>query len=599
MKFYQHYSLKKKFFILSCCFIVICSILTVSLTLGIKNLLFEKQISYATSSAQHFESEIDYIYKKVYTLYDFLLFDPNIERLFLDPFTADTMGHLNNINDLMLSIGIMNEDIVDIALVGEHFSYSGLFDDNYITALTAPLSSGTAIHSLGIMPSSFFVADDTQYLVFHKNVFTQLNSSTPPIHLGHILISVDPSELAHSLPRDIFGDTTYFMVVDKSQNIYPFNLTTEDAQSFVDTILPPQVFSESQEVSTTLTTDTSDFLIHTSFIPEMAYYIISAIDKKQLLLQLKDILFLSSLVITAIVLFTLLSIALILSNILRPLNNMYLFIKDISQGNMKQLKQPLVLEGSTEITALSSSFNTMMAEITSLNTQLFSTATRLYELEIQKNKAEILHLRSQINPHFLHNTLESIRGLALESNSPEIAEIAFSMGKISNYSIRGTHQTNLEEEISIIKCYMAIQLIRFNSKFDILYNTPQQTLQLLVPKMILQPLIENAIFHGLEPKLRQGLLYIGSSVSDDILTITIQDDGVGIPPHILDALNAALSAPSTEAPSTHIHIGILNVHNRIRLEYGDSYGLFFESTVDIGTKVTVSLPILLQGGSYA
>ncbi|MGL4344935.1 MAG: sensor histidine kinase [Cellulosilyticaceae bacterium] len=599
MKQHKNFSLKRKFCVLSLCFLSISLILTLSITYKIKELLFQKQIAYATSNAERFRCDITYMYKKVYTLYDFLLFDRNIEELFLDPFTSQTTSQLNNINNILLSLGIMNEDIADITLVGHNFSYSGLFDVTYVKQLIEPVQSSRYISSLGIMPSSFLDASDKLYLVFHKKLYGYHNQSSFGQGLGDILISVDPSLLIGALPQDTLEDTTCFMVIDQFQNIYPFNASLDAAQQLVDTSIPNEIFVESKSIPGMLASETDDYLIYTSFVPEMKYYIMSVLDKSKLLSQLTPILYLCFLIVAITTLFICISLYLILSNILNPINKISGFIKEIRDGNMKNLKHSLPLEGSSEVITLSSTFNGMMSEITSLNKQLFSTTTRLYELELQKNKAEILHLRSQINPHFLYNTLESIRGLAMENNSPEIAQIALCMGKIFNYSIRGKNKTALEEEIAITKSYLDIQRIRFNQKFEVIYNILPPTSQVIVPKMILQPLIENAIFHGLEPKLTKGVLYIASSMADHTLYITIQDDGVGIPPSKLQALVDSLASSNLLTPTPSMHIGVLNVHNRIRLEYGDGYGLTFESTVNIGTKTTLTLPILNSGGPYA
>lgn len=595
----KKYSLKKQFIVLSMFLLTTCLVLTSFIALSIKDLLLDKQIAYSTSRALRFKSDIDYLYKRVSTLYEFIQFDPNLEYLLASPFSANTTVYLNNLNRLFLSLSIMNKDVADIGLISNDFAYSNLFDDDTLRRVTANYTNTTQINSLGIMSSSFFNATSMPYLVFTKSIFGFHSSSFYGDYLGNLLISIDPSKFATSLPRDTYEETTYFIIGDNNGNIYPFNCSEALASHIITTTISSDVFKKSTLTNDFIESENKDFLVYTSFIPELNYYIISAIDKNALSLQLKDILFLTSLIIGCIIIFIWLSIKLLLSNFLNPINNLYKFIKNIGEGNMKNLKQPISLEGSTEIVTLSNEFNLMISEITSLNKQLFTTTTRMYELELQKNKAELLHLRSQINPHFLYNTLESIRGLALENNCPQIAQIALGMGKIFHYSIKGANKTLLYEEVSVIKSYIDIQLIRFNSKFDVIYNIMLPTENLTVPKMILQPLIENAIFHGLEPKLESGILYLGSLFLDNGLQIIVQDDGIGIPKNTLEHLKESLALPSNLISSPTSHIGLLNVHNRIRLEYGDDYGLSIESTQGIGTKITILLPIINQGGHYA
>lgn len=595
MKWFSTFSLKRKFIILSALFLSIALLLTCSITLIIKNLLLAKQVDYATANTLRFKNELAYTYKKIATIYDFLQFDPNIELLFLEPFSSQTKRYINAIDELLLTLGIMNDDLADIALVHPNFSYSTLFDDQSLRALIHTSPVDTQLNSLGIHPTTFRNLKSQNYLVFHKNIFTFRHTIGQKEYIGDILISINPRTLSASLAQG-YDRFTYFMIIDASHTIYPFNCTLDEASSMLSSFDSPQFSNSIETIKEDILLENTHAIAHLSFIPELDYAMVSVIDKDKLLLELSPILLLSSLVIALVVIFICIVIYLILSNVLSPLHQMYLFMKDTSKGNLKNLKAPLLLKGSTEVTSLASAFNVLMSEITSLNKQLFSTTTRLYELEIQKNKAEILHLRSQINPHFLYNTLESVRGLAIEKDAPEIAEIALCMGKIFNYSIKGSYMTTLKEELAMAKSYLAIQLIRFNYKFEVFYHHGPTTECLYVPKMILQPLIENAIFHGLEPKLEPGILYISSIILNDALHITIQDDGVGMPKHILDTIQTTLYSSS---PSEHAHhLGILNVHHRIFLEYGAPFGLSLESSPGIGTQIKILLPIINKEASY-
>ncbi|MEG0387972.1 MAG: histidine kinase, partial [Niameybacter sp.] len=378
---------------------------------------------------------------------------------------------------------------------------------------------------------------------------------------------------------------TYFMLADQNLNLYPFNCIDSLAQSIFSTVTTQLPLLQENITHVPLQVDTPDYVMYISYIPSMSYYVISAIDKHSLFSDLGTTRILIALIILIVILFMWLLIKLLLSSVLTPINKLYVFIKSIREGNHKKLKQAIILEGCTEINTLGNEFNRMLLEINTLNHQLFDTTTSLYELEIEKNKAEIAHLRSQINPHFLYNTLESIRGIALEKEIPQIATMTVAMGKIFRYSIKGASTAPLLEELTIIKAYLDIQLVRFNCKFEVFYSIHPNTETLYVPKMILQPLIENAIFHGIEKKIDAGLLYIGSKITPDhALYITIQDDGVGMSSDTVETLllNDGITS----------HIGILNVHNRIKLLYGDAYGLQIVSSEQLGTKITIVLPII-------
>ena len=182
----------------------------------------------------------------------------------------------------------------------------------------------------------------------------------------------------------------------------------------------------------------------------------------------------------------------------------------------------------------------MLSDIAQLNKQIFDTATDLYEVKVQKQQAELSYLRSQIDPHFLYNTLEVFRKEALEKDAPELAQMAVDMGNIFRYSTKGESIVPLRDEISIIKSYIRIQKNRFQGKIEVFYFLPGETLQIPVMKMLLQPVVENAIFHGLEPKDGKGNLYLGARIEKRTLIITVKDDGVGIDPQTLRELEEAL-----------------------------------------------------------
>lgn len=273
--------------------------------------------------------------------------------------------------------------------------------------------------------------------------------------------------------------------------------------------------------------------------------------------------------------------------VVRPLHQFHATIRQIRQSSQRGLETDLNLRGCSEIEELGHEFSGMLEDIESLNRKIFQSATDLYELKVQKQEAELAYLRSQVDPHFLYNTLEVIRKMALEKDAPEIAQMTLDMGHIFRYSAKGEDEVTLEEEISIIKSYSRIQQMRFEGKISVYYFVSEDVLELKVMKMLLQPIVENSIFHGLEPKSGKGSLYIGARVEEDDLIITVKDDGVGIGEAELAELQGMLREKSAD---TRKHVGTLNTNARIRLQYGERYGVQIESLPEDGTTVTLRLP---------
>ena len=225
-------------------------------------------------------------------------------------------------------------------------------------------------------------------------------------------------------------------------------------------------------------------------------------------------------------------------------------------------------------------------------------------MEINNKKTEIAYLRSQINPHFLYNTLTMICGMASSSMEQEIIDTANSLSAIFRYSIKGEDMVTLRDEMEIVRSYLKIQTYRFEDRFTITYDLPEESLKCLIPKMVIQPIVENAIVHGLEPSLKPGRLVIGAGRNPDkgYLAIWIFDTGIGMKPEKLQQIRDAIQAPVHISAHTimdsysymdskhHDSIGILNVNSRMILYFGMDYSLILDSEEGVGTNVQLRIP---------
>ncbi len=241
---------------------------------------------------------------------------------------------------------------------------------------------------------------------------------------------------------------------------------------------------------------------------------------------------------------------------------------------------------------MAAEFNSLLDEAEQLSQRLLEANTRLYGIELEKKKAELAFLRSQINPHFLYNTLEAITGIAVVEKQTKIKTMTRALSSIFRYSIKGADTVRLAEEVRMIESYIQIQQIRFADRFSVRYELPEEALNFRIPKMILQPLVENAIYHGLEPSENKGLLVVRAEVANsDKLEIIVEDDGVGMSLDSLQCIKSSLALPSGEQSqdAEHISIGLANVHNRIQLIYGSGSGLQIESSPDNGTVVRLTI----------
>ena len=224
-------------------------------------------------------------------------------------------------------------------------------------------------------------------------------------------------------------------------------------------------------------------------------------------------------------------------------------------------------------------------EMTMSIENLLQATEQSYE---QRRKIEIQLLQSQVNPHFLYNTLDSIRWMAVIQKSPGIESMTRSLSNLLKNIAKGTQdKITLEEELALLHDYVEIQSVRYMEAFTFYDTVPKELYRYWIIKLTLQPLVENAIFHGIEPTGEDGTITVTGREEGSDLVLCVTDDGAGIPPDILPTLL------SEERPRSHASlngIGVCNVHKRLQMLYGDAYGLTIESEPGVGTCVTVRVP---------
>ena len=240
-----------------------------------------------------------------------------------------------------------------------------------------------------------------------------------------------------------------------------------------------------------------------------------------------------------------------------------------------------------EIESLSGNFNAMLDKIQHL-------IMEVYETRLKKLDSEFKALQAQVNPHFLYNTLESINCLAQIKEEGEISEMVQGLARMFRYSTKQEDGiVTLADELNHVRNYILLQAIRYEDKFSIEYAVPSDLLKTRVIKFMLQPLVENALYHGIEKITRKGLIRIEACQSEQSLEVSIHDNGCGIDPERLSAIVSQLASGSehlSESDKGNGSIGIINIHLRIRLYFGDAYGIRIHSIKGSGTTVTVVLP---------
>ncbi len=237
--------------------------------------------------------------------------------------------------------------------------------------------------------------------------------------------------------------------------------------------------------------------------------------------------------------------------------------------------------------------NELMYIINSIQTHI-NDKTKMAEILEERmkllRKSQYDMLQTQINPHFLYNTLETINWMAYNMSNSEnpVSKSLINLASFFRNTLTSGYFVSIENEIKYTKEYVNILALRYGDLFDIEWDIDESILSYTIIKICLQPIIENAVYHGIKQKNDKGLIKIKGLCDDNNIILIVSDDGVGIEKDALDELNKTLS--ETSFTNEKSHIGLSNVNQRIKIIFGDSYGIHVESTVGVGTDVYVTIP---------
>ena len=210
---------------------------------------------------------------------------------------------------------------------------------------------------------------------------------------------------------------------------------------------------------------------------------------------------------------------------------------------------------------------------------------KVYKMELTQKQAELEFLQMQINPHFLYNALDTISWMALAKGNMDVSEMTIALAELLRATIKKESFITLREEMNTVKDYLLIQQERFGDKISAEYFVEEDAYSCMVPNFILQPVIENAIIHGLEPKIEKGKVSINISIQDEFLTFLVEDNGVGMDEtEILDLYKKC------RENNTKQSIGLKNVYRRLLLCYGEASMLKIESKKEQGTRISFLIP---------
>lgn len=257
--------------------------------------------------------------------------------------------------------------------------------------------------------------------------------------------------------------------------------------------------------------------------------------------------------------------------IYEPLMQLENMIQEVGEGNRNVTE----VFDESEIGAIGNKFKQMVNHNLDLRERLLSS-------DLREREAELLLLQSQINPHFLYNTLDSLYCMAVIHEIDDIAQMVDALSRSFKLSLnKGNKLIMVRNEVEHIKSYMEVQNFRYNNRFQLIIDIEEALWDVYIIKFILQPFVENAMYHGLESKIGKGSISVRGRREENKIVFTVEDDGIGI----------------EDLSVVEKGFGVINVKERIKLYYGEGFGVEFASKVGVGTKVTVTVGISYEGGS--
>ena len=230
--------------------------------------------------------------------------------------------------------------------------------------------------------------------------------------------------------------------------------------------------------------------------------------------------------------------------------------------------------------------NSLTEPIKDLSAAMDTASQGVFDLRVPVKSSDEIVLEAQINPHFIYNVMDTISWTARANHLDDLSEMVSALSKLLRTSISKKTFVTVSEEVSCVNNYLTIQKFRYKDRIGTVIDVDQELLEIIIPKLILEPLVENAVIHGLEEKEGRGLILVSGRKQGDALVFKVKDTGVGMSKEQIERIRRE----ETAAGTSHTGLGLMTVHNRIQHLYGEAFGIQIESTLGEGTSITLTLP---------
>lgn len=514
------------------------------------------------------QDKITSYYADIDAISNALLYSPTTQNFILQ---EDVLGRILNYDDVMSVFSntmTLNDNIKGIWLYdksGKLLANEGESDN-----------SGVRPHTVNDTEySTIFITGNNKEARYTITIPVYNLKSASNDYVGECIFVMSTGNFSDLLQHSLITDNSGMLLLDRKDNVIA---------SIGKLKISAKGISKLE--------NSNHYFIQDLNISQTNWHLVNIIPKNDLLHEMDIVVRLNIITYIVLVGILILFVLLIFSNILRPIDKITHFMNAYPHSGLKR-RYPVAYRN--EVDTLARNMNKMLDDIDSLSNSIQQSQRRVYEMQISNTQMQIITLRNQINPHFLYNTLDCIRGMSLYHENYDIADITESLSDMFRYAVQKNNFVTVRAEIDHIRKYAHIIDYRFMGRISFLFNIDENLLNYNILRMLLQPLAENAVFHGLELKDGNGFVRISvRQLSVDRVEILVEDNGLGIEDVKVEQLRAAIVNANRKPDNSGHGIGLCNIYRRLQIFYGNRSGMEITSALGVGTMVKLIIPFTLE-----
>lgn len=501
--------------------------------------------------------------------------------------SSNPLTRLENSRDVSNSIFSITQDSSEIAILIMEEDGVALAPKPLLTVIDAlesdylPALSGKSTGFTGLMHNSY---DGVSYFAYYRPILDIKKDVQLQRQIGACVVLKSLNTLQKCINLVETTPHSLFYVLDDDLEVIVSNQSQTDSAA---ADLLHNLRTGTLANGAVRSVNGSDHMILFQSVPNTDWLVVGAVPLNEINSDLTGLLFLGITVLLLLgLLFGFWGIA-IFRSVALPVFEISRFLKGDAYS---KLHKRLYLKNENEVGVLAEQINRMLDELSEMTHTILRNNSNMYELDLARKRAELSALQSQINPHFLYNTLDCINSL-VELNRPgDIKRTVTALADIMRMSIKGREILTVRENIRYVEQYMFIERLRYTDKLIFLNEIPDSMMDYYIPKLILQPILENSVIHGISEILGRGMIGLSGREEPDALVFSVKDNGRGFPAAVIERIHRCAGDSSLTGTLMQESLGLLNIQKRIQLMYGAPYGLEIENLPGGGSCVTVRLP---------